>query len=205
MGLSNSFQTTSLMIVCFTSAAVLFWATQPQSRSKLSTPPQSQLKLAPVTGVKRTAAKSNVKKVAPITPVLKNAISLITAKVVVDLSEAKVYLMWGNHIVKTYPVAVGQPGWETPVGKFKVEKKLENPVWQQPITGELIKTGPENPLGKRWIGFWSDERHHIGFHGTNKEQLVGQPVSHGCLRMRNNDIQALYEQVVIGTPIVVRK
>lgn len=203
MGLSNSFQTTSLMIVCFTSAAVLFWATQPQSRSKFSTPPIP--KLTPVAGVKLTTPKSKVRQVVPITPVLKNAISLITATVIVDLSEAKIYLMWGNHILNTYPVAVGQPGWETPVGKFKVEKKLENPVWQQPITGELIKTGPENPLGKRWIGFWSDKRHHIGFHGTNKEQLVGQPVSHGCLRMRNRDIQALYEQVVIGTPIIVRK
>jgi L,D-transpeptidase ErfK/SrfK len=203
MGLSNSFQTTSLMIVCFSSAAVLFWATQPPPRSKLIAPPQP--KLVTVAGVKLTKAQSRVKQVAPIMPVLKNAIALMTAKVVVDLSEAKVYLYWVDRVIKTYPVAVGQPGWETPVGKFKVEKKLQNPVWQQPITGELIKTGPENPLGKRWIGFWSDEQHHIGFHGTNKENLVGQPVSHGCLRMRNTDIEALYEQVVIGTPIVVRK
>lgn len=190
------------MIVCFTSAAVLFWVAQAPSRSRLSTPPPPQAKLAPV---KLATPKSKVRQVTPITPVLKNAISLITAKVVVDLSEAKAYLYWGDRVVSTYPVAVGQPGWETPVGKFKVDKKLQNPIWQQPITGELIKTGPENPLGKHWIGFWSDERHHIGFHGTNKEQLVGQPVSHGCLRMRNTDIQALYEQVVIGTPIIVRK
>jgi lipoprotein-anchoring transpeptidase ErfK/SrfK len=149
--------------------------------------------------------KPEVKRVLPITPLLKNAIATISYKVVVDLSEAKVYTYWGNQAMTSYPVAVGQPGWETPVGTFKVQKKLRNPVWQQPITGELIKTGPENPLGNRWIGFWSDERHHIGFHGTNNEQLVGQQVSHGCLRMRNTDIQALYEQVVIGTPIVVRK
>lgn len=192
------------MIVCFSSAAVLFWAAQLPSRSKLSAPPP-QLKLAPVPSGKRTTPKTKVKQVVPITPVLKNAISLITAKVVVDLSDAKVYLYWGDRVVTTYPVAVGQPGWETPVGKFKVKKKLQNPVWQQPITGELIKPGPENPLGKRWIGFWSDQQHHIGFHGTNREQLVGQPVSHGCLRMRNKDIQSLYEQVVIGTPIIVRK
>ncbi|MGB5960247.1 MAG: L,D-transpeptidase [Coleofasciculaceae cyanobacterium] len=193
------------MIVCFSSAAVLFWVAQAPSRSKLSTPPPPQLKQASVPKAKPTIPKNKIKQVVPITPVLKNAISLITAKVVVDLSEAKVYLYWGDRVVSTYPVAVGQPGWETPVGKFKVEKKLQNPVWQQPITGELIKPGPENPLGKRWIGFWSDQRHHIGFHGTNKEQLVGQPVSHGCLRMRNSDVQALYEQVVIGTPVIVRK
>lgn len=200
MSLTNSFQTTSLMIVCFGSAAVLFWAAKPPDRLKSIAPQTPKPKLTQVRLVRWT----QVKRVEPITPVLKNAIALVTAKVVVDLSEAKVHLYWGDRIVHTYPVAVGQPGWETPVGKFKVQKKLQNPVWQQPITGELIKTGPDNPLGNRWIGFWSDKRHHIGFHGTNNEQLVGQPVSHGCLRMRNQDIQALYEQVVLGTPIIVR-
>jgi lipoprotein-anchoring transpeptidase ErfK/SrfK len=86
-----------------------------------------------------------------------------------------------------------------------VIQKQQNPVWQQPITGELIPTGPDNPLGDRWISFWSDGHHQIGFHGTNKEQLIGQPVSHGCLRMRNSDIRALYEQVSVGTPVVVQK
>jgi len=138
-------------------------------------------------------------------PLLKNAISSFSSRIVVDLSEAKVYTYWGEWLLATYPVAVGQPGWETPIGTFKVRQKLRNPVWQEPITGELIRTGPDNPLGNRWIGFWSDGRHQIGFHGTNKEQLVGQRVSHGCLRMRNTDIHALYEQVVIGTPVVVRK
>lgn len=204
MGLTNSFQTTSWMIVCFCSAAVLFGAAQAPTRSKSIAQPTPGRRITQVVKFK-LGTPNKIKQVTPIAPVLKNAVLLITAKVVVDLSEAKVYLYWGDRIIKTYPVAVGQPGWETPVGKFKVEKKLQNPTWQQPITGELIKTGPENPLGKRWIGFWSDEQHHIGFHGTNKENLVGQPVSHGCLRMRNTDIQALYEQVVIGTPILVRK
>jgi len=206
MGLTKSFQTTSLMIVCFGSAAVLFWAARPPSPTKLLAPQPPKSKIVQASPVNPLLIfKPEVKRVLPITPLLKNAIATISYKVVVDLSEAKVYTYWGNQAMTSYPVAVGQPGWETPVGTFKVQKKLRNPVWQQPITGELIKTGPENPLGNRWIGFWSDERHHIGFHGTNNEELVGQQVSHGCLRMRNTDIQALYEQVVIGTPIVVRK
>jgi lipoprotein-anchoring transpeptidase ErfK/SrfK len=80
----------------------------------------------------------------------------------------------------------------------------QNPVWQHPFTGEIILEGPNNPLGVRWIGFWTDGRNYIGFHGTPAEELVGQAVSHGCVRMRNQDIVALYEQVKIGTPITVK-
>jgi lipoprotein-anchoring transpeptidase ErfK/SrfK len=202
MGLTNLLKT-SLMIVCFGSALVLFSARRREPQPKSAAPKLPIPQVLSVTHL--LAIKPEVKRVSPVTPLIKNAIASSSSRIVVDLSEAKVYTYWGEWLLATYPVAVGQPGWETPLGTFKVQKKLRNPVWQQPITGELIRTGPDNPLGNRWIGFWSDGRHHIGFHGTNKEQLVGQPVSHGCLRMRNTDIQALYEQVVIGTPIVVRK
>ncbi|WP_448572469.1 L,D-transpeptidase, partial [Trichothermofontia sp.] len=67
----------------------------------------------------------------------------------------------------------------------------------------VIPPGPDNPLGPRWIGFWTDGKNFIGFHGTPNESLIGQAVSHGCVRMRNQDIQALYAQVEMGTPVVV--
>lgn len=102
-----------------------------------------------------------------------------------------------------YEVAVGQDDWQTPVGKFKVINKLENPAWQHPITKETIAPGPDNPLGTRWIGFWSDGQAQIGFHGTNQEDLIGEAVSHGCVRMRNKDIQTLYQQVDIGTTVKI--
>ncbi|EDX78614.1 ErfK/YbiS/YcfS/YnhG family [Coleofasciculus chthonoplastes PCC 7420] len=146
-----------------------------------------------------------IAQVSLLTPHLNQAIVALDVRLVVDLSDAKVYSYWGEQEIASYPVAVGQPGWETPTGNFKVLRKQRNPIWRQPITGDLIPTGPDNPLGDRWIGFWSDEYHQIGFHGTNDEDLVGQPVSHGCLRMRNADIQALYEQIQVGTPILVRK
>ncbi|HEY9607369.1 MAG TPA: L,D-transpeptidase [Allocoleopsis sp.] len=129
----------------------------------------------------------------------------MSSRIVVDLSDAKVYSYWGDRIIASYRVAVGQPGWETPTGTFKVIQMLRNPIWKQPITGDLIPTGPKNPLGDRWISFWSDGKHQIGFHGTNDETLVGQAVSHGCLRMRNADIRSLYQQVGLGTPVIVRK
>lgn len=148
---------------------------------------------------------NGIAQALPLTPHLNQAIAALNVRLVVDLSDAKVYSYWGKQVLASYPVAVGQPGWETPIGSFKVLRKQRNPIWRQPITGDLIPTGPDNPLGDRWIGFWSDEQHQIGFHGTNNEDLVGKPISHGCLRMRNTDIQALYEQIQVGTPILVRK
>lgn len=179
---------TRLMFACFASAGVLFAAAPPVPSQKLLTRPQPK-----------------VAQVSPTVPVLIKAIAAISSRLVVDLSEAKVHSYWGDQLIASYPVAVGQPGWETPTGQFKVIQKQRNPIWQHPITRELIPTGPENPLGDRWISFWSDGRHQIGFHGTNKEELVGQPISHGCLRMRNKDIKALYEQVRVGTQVVVKK
>lgn len=102
-----------------------------------------------------------------------------------------------------YEVAVGQADWQTPVGEFKVINKLENPAWQHPITKEAIPPGPDNPLGTHWIGFWSDGKAQIGFHGTDQEDLIGEAVSHGCVRMRNKDIQRLFQQVDEGTSVKV--
>lgn len=146
-----------------------------------------------------------IQEASSITPILNFAIASISSHLIVDLSDATVYSYWGNKRIGSYPVAIGQKGWETPTGTFQVVKKIRNPVWVQPITQKHIPTGKDNPLGDRWIGFWSDNRHEIGFHGTHDEKLVGQPISHGCLRMRNRDIHSLYDQVTIGTPVIVRK
>lgn len=190
------------MIVCFGSALALLSAVRAAPEAKSVRP---QPTMTPKSSAKSgLTLKPKNKRISLVTPVLAKAIAAIRSRLVVDLSEAKVYVYWGDKLLSSYPVAVGQPGWETPTGSFKVIQKLRNPVWLQPITGELIPTGPNNPLGDRWISFWSDEQHRIGFHGTNKEQLVGQPVSHGCLRMKNEDIRAMYEQVGVGTSVVVR-
>lgn len=126
-------------------------------------------------------------------------------ELIVDLSDRKVRLYEQKKLKATYPIAIGQEGWETPTGTFKVQQMYENPAWQHPITGEKIAPGrKDNPLGKRWIGFTSQGKLLIGFHGTTDYSLLGQAVSHGCLRMKNADVVALYKQVEIGTPIVVK-
>jgi L,D-transpeptidase ErfK/SrfK len=126
-----------------------------------------------------------------------------TRRLVIRLSERRVYVYWDNRVEASYPIAVGKAGWETPTGTFKVLQKIENPSWQNFRTGEVIEAGPDNPLGARWIGFWSDGVNVIGFHGTPNEETVGYAASHGCIRMLNKDILSLFEKVAVGTPVTV--
>jgi L,D-transpeptidase ErfK/SrfK len=126
-------------------------------------------------------------------------------RLVVDLGDRRVYFYDGKKLTASYPVSIGQAGWETPTGSFKITRMDEHPIWQQPITGAIVPPGGQNPLGDRWIGFWTDGSSYIGFHGTPNETQVGLAVSHGCLRMRNSDIRQLYDRVTIGMPVKVQK
>jgi lipoprotein-anchoring transpeptidase ErfK/SrfK len=124
-------------------------------------------------------------------------------RIVLSLSDRRVYLYDGDKVQASYPVAVGKPGWETPTGEFSVLDKALNPVWENPWTGETIQPGPDSPLGPAIIVFQLDEEGMYAFHGTSNEELIGQAVSHGCVRMRNEDILAMYEQVDLRTPVEV--
>ena len=124
-------------------------------------------------------------------------------RLILRLNQRRVYLYQGEQVVASYPVAVGKEGWETPTGSFNIMQKIENPVWQDPWTGEVRSPGPNSALGLRWIGFWTDGKDVIGFHGTPTINSIGQAASHGCVRMRNEDVVALFEQVEVGTPVIV--
>jgi lipoprotein-anchoring transpeptidase ErfK/SrfK len=122
----------------------------------------------------------------------------------ISLSRHQVTLYHDNTPIKNYPVAIGRAGWETPKGNFKVMQMLKKPTWIHPFTGEAIPGGsPDNPLGQYWIGFWTNGKNWIGFHGTPNPESVGKPASHGCIRMYNKDVEELFRQVKVGTPVTV--
>ncbi|MGI0486090.1 L,D-transpeptidase [Pantanalinema rosaneae CENA516] len=148
-----------------------------------------------------TSAKGTTSATASRSPL---SIAANSPTLLVDLSDRQVYVYRQSRLQASYPLAIGQAGWETPTGSFQIHMMEREPDWVHPITGEVIPAGDGNPLGKRWLGFWSDGQLEIGFHGTDQEELIGSAVSHGCLRMRNADVIALYEQVSIGTPVVVQ-
>ena len=125
----------------------------------------------------------------------------------IRLSRRQVTLYRGETPLKSYAIAVGRPGWETPVGKYEVKQMIKNPTWVHPLEKGVVIPGgdPENPLGRYWIGFWTDGKNWIGFHGTPTPRSVGRAASHGCVRMYNRDVEELFKQVTLGTVVTVVK
>lgn len=122
---------------------------------------------------------------------------------VLKLSERRVYVYDRDQVKTSFPVAIGRAGWETPTGEYQVIQMQHDPIWEHPFTGELVPPGQDNPLGVRWIGFWTDGTNYIGFHGTPNTETIGRPASHGCVRMYNHDVVKLFEMVELGTPVKV--
>jgi lipoprotein-anchoring transpeptidase ErfK/SrfK len=153
------------------------------------TPQTPTVTPAKTPGAKTTAATTNTKTMA--------------TKLVLNLKERRVYAYNEDKVLMSYPVAVGKKGWETPTGNFKVTQMIKDPVWQNPWNGKIVPASPKGPIGERWIGFWSDGKNTIGFHGTPTLKSLGTAASHGCVRMRNEDVKVLFEVVQPGTPVVV--
>lgn len=128
---------------------------------------------------------------------------LLATRLVLNLKERRVYAYKEDKVLMSYPVAIGKKGWETPTGNFQVIQMVKDPVWENPWNGKIVPSGPKGPIGERWIGFWTDGKNTIGFHGTPSEKTLGQAVSHGCVRMKNKDVKALFEIVKPGLPVVV--
>jgi lipoprotein-anchoring transpeptidase ErfK/SrfK len=124
-------------------------------------------------------------------------------RLVIKRNLRKLYVYQGDSLHASYPVAVGKPGMETPIGKFKVIEMLKNPDWTDPATGKVVPPSPNNPLGERWIAFWNVGREYIGFHGTPNRASIGKAVSSGCVRMYNEHVLELYDMVKLDTPVLV--
>lgn len=106
-------------------------------------------------------------------------------------------LLLGDVVVKTFPVAIGSEN-KTPSNLFPIIKKVKNPRFD-PTPGESgleAKAGgaPDNPIGTRWI----DIGNHLGIHGTNDPSSIGKSVSFGCIRLKNEDVELLYDFLVPG-------
>ncbi len=177
----------------------------PKRTLAVSVPPQNPIPLAP-SPIKLLTPNTPKFATSTLFPPSKQPIpNTIEANVqlVIKLNQRRVYIYQNQQLKTSYPIAVGREGWETPVGEYQVIEMISQPTWEHPLTGDIIPPGPDNPLGERWIGFWTDGKNSIGFHGTPNTETVGQAASHGCIRMFNQDVLTLFEMVKIGTPVIV--
>lgn len=124
---------------------------------------------------------------------------------VLRLGERRVYVYRGDEVLASYPVAIGTSSTPTPTGEFQVFQMIEDPIWQSPWTGEIKEPGPNSALGLRWIGFAEMSNGIIGFHGTPTVSSIGRAASNGCVRMYNKDVVAMFEQVDMGTKVIVER
>ena len=129
------------------------------------------------------------------------------AVLVVNRSSYQLSFYRDLELVKTYGIAVGQVGLETPAGLYHIQNKAVNPAWSVPnsawagdLAGTVVPGGtPQNPLKARWMGIYDG----AGIHGTDASGSIGTAASHGCIRMLIPDVIELYDQVPVGAPIYI--
>jgi lipoprotein-anchoring transpeptidase ErfK/SrfK len=119
--------------------------------------------------------------------------------VLVSLPDRKLALLDGDTVLKIYPVAVGSASSPSPSGEFEIVNRIDNPTYYHPHV--VIPAGADSPIGTRWLGL---NKKGYGIHGTNAPHSVGQAASHGCIRMRNRDMEQFFELVRVSDRVKIR-
>src|SRR5690348_3553387 len=121
-------------------------------------------------------------------------------QIVISIADRKLALLEDGHLLKVYSIAVGTRGTPSPDGEFVIINHAKDPVYRH--GKKEIAPGKDNPLGSRWMGL---SLKGYGIHGTNVQSSVGKAASHGCFRMRKQDIEELYTLVRVGDTVTVRR
>ncbi len=139
--------------------------------------------------------------------------------IILNLAELRLYFyipgtdLYENTKVITLPVGIGRLDWKTPLGETFIKSKVKNPTWYPPKSiileheerGEVlprqVESGPDNPLGYYALKLNVDGGYLL--HGTNKKHGIGMMVSHGCVRLRNKDIETVFYNSFIGTKVKI--
>jgi lipoprotein-anchoring transpeptidase ErfK/SrfK len=117
-------------------------------------------------------------------------------KLIVSIPDHKIALVEDGQVKKIYAVAVGKPSTPSPVGSFQIVARIPDPTWY--TRGKVVGPGKANPLGTRWLGL---SEKGYGIHGTNVPSSIGRSASHGCIRMKNRDVEELFALVSVGDTV----
>jgi lipoprotein-anchoring transpeptidase ErfK/SrfK len=114
-------------------------------------------------------------------------------RLVVSIPDRKLAVIENDAVVTVFPLAVGAAATPSPVGTFTIVNRVSNPAYYK--SGKAIAPGARNPVGTRWIGL---SRKGYGIHSTNNPRSIGAAKSHGCIRLRNQDVEQLFDRVRPG-------
>jgi L,D-transpeptidase ErfK/SrfK len=118
--------------------------------------------------------------------------------VVVSIPDRKLAVIESGNVIATFSVAVGAAASPSPTGEFQIVSRVSNPNYYRP--GTVIPSGKDNPVGTRWVGL---SRKGYGIHGTNAPRSVGHAASHGCIRLRNRDMERLFTMLRVGDAVQI--
>jgi len=119
--------------------------------------------------------------------------------VLVSIPDRKLAVLENGDVIATFPVAVGAAVSPSPAGEFQIVSRVSHPTYYHP--GKMIPSGKDNPLGTRWLGL---SQKGYGIHGTNAPRSVGHAASHGCIRLRNRDMEKLFAMLRVGDVVRIR-
>jgi lipoprotein-anchoring transpeptidase ErfK/SrfK len=117
----------------------------------------------------------------------------VVRRIVVSVPDRKLAVVENDEVVQVFDVAVGAPVSPSPTGNFTIINRVADPTYYH--SGTVIAPGPRNPIGTRWIGL---SQKGYGIHGTDEPWSIGYARSHGCIRLRNADVERLFERVRPG-------
>jgi L,D-transpeptidase ErfK/SrfK len=130
--------------------------------------------------------------------------------IVINVGDLMLYWLRDGVVVGSFPVGVGRKAWQTPPGHYTIVGRRRDPVWHVPASiqremrderqpvKKTVPPGPDNPLGKYWLQLSAGG---YGIHGTNAPWSVGKYTTHGCIRLRPDDIERLFNEVPNGTSV----
>ena len=123
----------------------------------------------------------------------------ITRTVLVSIPDRKLAVLENGSVVAGFAISVGADDSPSPTGEFTIVNRVSNPAYYH--EGVVIPAGKGNPVGTRWVGL---SQKGYGIHGTNAPKSIGQAASHGCIRLRNQDMEKLFGMLRVGDVVEIR-
>lgn len=146
--------------------------------------------------IKKLAALTGMFLLAAAEALAQDRAARPARRIVVSIPDRKLAVLEGDRVLRVFPTAVGATRTPSPSGSFKIVARIQHPTWYG--KGRIVAPGKNNPLGTRWLGL---SIKGYGIHGTNVPSSIGHNASHGCIRMRNQDVEQLFDMVEVGDDV----